>query len=750
MIQFKQAQASQSAQVKWTWPIQVGRYDRREWLTSSEYQELKRISERRQAGKHKWLKQTHKTLSRLLQPIHDVFEVIQASAQGRFNATRVILQETFTRQLPLWAWKREDWIEILQSNAVVFARFYKVSQETRQCVLALSYLLTDLQFIRPAGSRYDAVGFAGKVFGKPIVGGAIQEVSAVISEIGYGDYRTYNHLPKALCEVLLLNRSPYLTDLTFETLEKARQEELPPYLKTALVTLSTALVGLKILNETLSPHIKKNLSNLQNATEGVNPEWLAWCVKWQKTSTLAPGTRKNHFYILLKVGRWLTQTFPQITTPNQWTREIAVELVATVDRMKIGEWINAGKHLSPQIGKPMAAKTKDQILATFRCFFKDCQEWEWISVRFNPQRCFATPRSTRALIAPNPRIIQDDIWAKLLWAGLNLSSADLPKNSMSGELWYPFEMVRALTIVWLFSGLRSDEIARLRIGCIRWQNTIHEPSAVCLLEVPTNKTGTAFTKPVDKMVGEAIDGWEKMRPPQPLEVDLKTGEQVSFLFTYRGKQLGKTYLNDSLIPCLCEKAGVPQVDVRGTITSHRARSTIATQLFNAKEPMSLFELQAWLGHRDPSSTQHYAKITPTKLVQSYAKAGYFERNLRTIEVLIDQEAVRTGNVAQGDAWKFYDLGHGYCSYDFFDQCPHRMACAKCSFYVPKESSAAQLLEAKSNLLRMRQDIPLSDDEIAAVEDGLRAIENLCVKLADVPTPDVPPQRLIQLGRTPQK
>ena len=51
-------------------------------------------------------------------------------------------------------------------------------------------------------------------------------------------------------------------------------------------------------------------------------------------------------------------------------------------------------------------------------------------------------------------------------------------------------------------------------------------------------------------------------------------------------------------------------------------------------------------------------------------------------------------------WQFYDLGHGYCSYSFFEQCPHRMACARCDFYLPKHSGKAQLLEAKDNLQRM--------------------------------------------------
>jgi hypothetical protein len=44
--------------------------------------------------------------------------------------------------------------------------------------------------------------------------------------------------------------------------------------------------------------------------------------------------------------------------------------------------------------------------------------------------------------------------------------------------------------------------------------------------------------------------------------------------------------------------------------------------------MTLFELQAWLGHRSLQATQHYAKITPTKLAKAYRDAGYFARNVR--------------------------------------------------------------------------------------------------------------------------
>jgi hypothetical protein len=121
------------------------------------------------------------------------------------------------------------------------------------------------------------------------------------------------------------------------------------------------------------------------------------------------------------------------------------------------------------------------------------------------------------------------------------------------------------------------------------------------------------------------------------------------------------------------------------------------------------------------------------------RAGYFQRNLRTVEVLVDRDVVRNGTAVSREPWRFYDLGHGFCTYDFFDQCPHRMACAKCAFYVPKESTRAQALEAKVNLVRMLQEIPLLNEERAAVEDGVAAMTKLANGLRDVATPD---------GRTP--
>jgi hypothetical protein len=103
-------------------------------------------------------------------------------------------------------------------------------------------------------------------------------------------------------------------------------------------------------------------------------------------------------------------------------------------------------------------------------------------------------------------------------------------------------------------------------------------------------------------------------------------------------------------------------------------------------------------------------------------------------VLIDQAAILSGAAATGQPWRYFDLGHGWCSYEFFEQCAHRMACARCPFYVPKNSTLEQLLEGKASLIRMRQEIPLTDDEVAAVEEGTALFDDLIARLRVVPTP----------------
>jgi hypothetical protein len=61
------------------------------------------------------------------------------------------------------------------------------------------------------------------------------------------------------------------------------------------------------------------------------------------------------------------------------------------------------------------------------------------------------------------------------------------------------------------------------------------------------------------------------------------------------------------------------------------------------------------------------------------------------------------------------------------------------------NAAALFLEGKKNLLRLQQDIPLTEAEANAVEDGVNAFAKLLAQLTDVPTPAGPTPRQLQSG-----
>jgi len=738
----------------WKWPLSPSDYNRAADLTQKEREHIGRLVTRFAAGGRGWHKAARPALARLLLPLHDTLDHLGATVTETRNRTVrttvicLLIRAMHRHNCSFWTFNHDQWIEILGSDYYAYVAQHGVTANARQQLIAVAFLLCGFDRLGALG-RLAFHALAEKVFGADIVNPAISDMEADLRHWGYTEKGNITGLRAALALAMMTHRSPRIEDLRRETLVGLYNEATAKITRRGLVILSYALVRRGLISEALGREgqtLQAERLDHRRATDGVPAQWLQWCDRWFATSTLQPSSRTGTVYRLFQAGRWMARERPNVLGPADWDRETAAAFVAAVDRATIGGWSTPAGPIRDRIGEPFAPASKEAMLRSMRTFLADCHEWGWVTIRLQPAQALATPRAIRSLIGPDPRVIGDDVWAKLIWAGLNLDEGDVSQafrpHSDGTRTFYPIALVRALAVVWLFTGLRRNEILRLPVGCIRWQVAPDEhsngagqkSSKICMLDVPVNKTGTAFTKPVDEVVGTLVNAWETVRPPQPRQVDKKTGKRVAFLFSYRGRPVGNNYINANLIPMLCKKAGVPAEDARGAITSHRARSTIATQLYNAKEPLSLTELQEWLGHRSPEATRHYAKISPTKLAKAYEGAGYFARNLRAVEVLIDQDAVRAGK-ANDEPWKHYDLGHGYCSYDFFDQCRHRMACAKCSFYVPKESSRAQLLEGKANLLRLRQEIPLSDDEIRAVDDGIDAHTALVAKLADVATPD---------------
>ena len=736
----------------WVAGLSAERYDRAAALSAREQRALRALPH----GRGRWPREVAPGLARLTWPIEDVLTFVAPRAQwwGRAPARGALLVGMRREGQAFWGFDRACWLRTLQ----------RTDPDVRQLVIAVAYLLCGQRDLHTGFPGFKRGLFARRVFGAAAVDASVARVQAHLDGLGHAATLARPSMQSALYELMLRAGSPLLEDLVLDDgqlLCELHAGERSNPRRYGLEQVARTLTDLGVLDGVpfaAQPTREEWLARSHAGQREVPAQWLDWVARWFLNSTLTRGSREAAYYTLIKAGRWLGREHPDRADPRSWTRELAAAWIAAVDQMRVGDFSYAPNTRAFRARRdgPLAPRTKAQQISYLGTFFFDLQEWEWIERRFDPRRAFALPRSVQALIGPDPRVIADDAWAKLLWAGLNLSSTDLPIHATTrGAPWYPLELVQAVTLLWLFGGLRVDEILRLRVGAIRWQHDHLEPAengsagAVCLLDVPTNKTATAFTKPVDQTVGEAIELWQQLRPTQPKFLDEKTGERVDLLFAWRGARIGKAYINRSVIPILCAKAGVPRSDVRGAITSHRARATIASQLYNAKDPMSLFELQAWLGHRSPHSTQHYARITPTTLARAYTDAGYFARNLRAIEVLLDRDAITTGDPSRGEPFEYYDLGHGYCSYSFFEQCPHRMACARCDFYLPKSSTEAQLLEAKTGLQRMLVEIPLTDSERAAVEDDNDAIARLIDVLHDVPTPAGPTPRQLEQTNQPE-
>lgn len=596
-------------------------------------------------------------------------------------------------------------------------------------------MLAELDGVEALRRVRHPAALAERAFGSPPVAATVARVRGILVGWGYdGKPESTVLFRNALCRALVVARSARLEDVTRAHIDALLEMPDRCDLHRSLALLARVLRSLGIIDAALDRIRDRGYRPLGEDGNGVPPTRLAWCRRWREHSTLR--SADSRYWCLLKAGRWLAEKHPEVEGPEGWTAELAAEYVAAVDGMRTGDYNGGGwTRANPGLaGKPLRPSSKANELGAMRGFFQDCQEWGWIPVRFNPLRCLRTPRSVRAQLGPDPRVIDPAIWARLVRAGLELEAADFgPRHQ------YPIEMDRALAAIWVTTGLRSDEVARLRVGCVRWQGRdaavpgtgdVLPKDAVCLLDVPVNKTSAAFTKPVPPVVGSRIGEWERARPPeQNPQLDPKTGETVRFLFSVRNNRVPNSYVNEVFIPALRRRAGVPERDARGRITSHRARATIASQLYNAPDPWTLPELQAFLGHTDPKSTQYYAKVDPTKLAKRYADTGYLEANQALVEVLLDADALAAGRGAEA---LYYELGHGLCKNPNWSRCPYRMACVRCEFYVPGER--AQYIRARQGIRRMLETIPLTDEEKRVAEGDEEALGELLGRNAGMPAP----------------
>lgn len=655
----------------------------------------------------------------LVRPLFDIARHSGCSLEVTELTIREVLAEMVRSNQPCWCWSEEIWQILCQKRHL-----------SSPLLTAFAFHLAGVPV--PLYSRRHPALYARAVFGHNIFQQELNRLLEVLVALGYSRYVQEKFLSAVLGMLMLENGDPRLESFTEELLKRGQRYRTEGIAR-AVGKVSRGLTAMGILPQPL--RMRGYTGWKEKNTDGIAPEWVQWCQRWRETSVMRPRTRETNYSFILRIGLWLARGYPDIREPADWTISTCASFIAALARLNVDE-LTLGpeekRRISPRSGQPLMSNSRVSFLYALRRFFVDYELWGWGRLKLNPYRHLATPDTPAFHRGVNPRVIDDPVWLKLIWASLNLQ----PEDMLSG-IHYPFSMHQAMAVIWTHAGLRQNEILRLAMGCVHEQTddiiqedgNIIPAGTLCYLDVPAGKTSKAFVKPVAGVVKKYVDLWLLERPPEqaPLS-DERTGENVSYLFQFRGRLAGSTLLNRTIIPVLCARAGVPCEDSRGQITSHRGRASAVTALASVPQGMTLHELMEWSGHRSPGSTLHYIRIRPTRLAASFVKA---DKISHMISVLIDHDSQAMTDTGPA---LYYDLGNLYCTNPFWSSCPHRMACIGCDFSLPKSSSQAQALESKASIHRYLEEVPLTQDEKAIAEGDIDRLTAFIKKMADQPPP----------------
>jgi len=138
---------------------------------------------------------------------------------------------------------------------------------------------------------------------------------------------------------------------------------------------------------------------------------------------------------------------------------------------------------------------------------------------WDPHEVLGTPENIKRQIVHNPRTLDPARWQKLTWAAATVSAQDL---SAYGGVMYPLAFYRAVALVWVTGARRSDEIRRLKVGCVsrEWApemrdedgNQVEPEGHFAYLRIPVNKKRGEFWIPIPTYTADAIEMWEQLRP----------------------------------------------------------------------------------------------------------------------------------------------------------------------------------------------------------------------------------------------
>src|SRR6266566_2426429 len=408
-------------------------------------------------------------LTRLSQPFTDIFHLrYQGRMEARCTGVHLMMYREMARHGKMfWNWSPNEWTETLCPQARVFATQHGLGASGRNVIMDAAYLLVGISDLRLVGHEWFIIEAANTYFGTELIAQQCKKVIDALSGKGYQESPENVHqLRQYLCMLFVLNRSPYLEDLSEACLASMASGG-----KTKRKTQGKITLGLQHLG-ILPPASKQPIvATIPLDREGIDQEWYSWCLAWfHQAVDLTPTIRTQYMYHLFAVGRWLSTHFPDIRTPEQWTEELALHFRSDLCSWTQGQY--GGREGQRRLrtkgtfGQPLQAAGLVPYLVAVKHFFSALIRQPHaignaparrIRLDFNPQEIFTAPdHIKKALEVASPRDIDLQVWAKLTIAAATLAQSDLPPNTK-----YSLTFYRALALIWITSARRPNEICTL-------------------------------------------------------------------------------------------------------------------------------------------------------------------------------------------------------------------------------------------------------------------------------------------------
>ncbi|GAA3707573.1 hypothetical protein GCM10022204_26870 [Microlunatus aurantiacus] len=298
-----------------------------------------------------------------------------------------------------------------------------------------------------------------------------------------------------------------------------------------------------------------------------------------------PQTVRHARDALRRLVTWMAQAHPEMTSLADLHREHAEAFL---------RWL--GTRTNQQTGAPLSVSYRRSVVTLITRFVTETAAWNWDDV---PARVLFTRADIPKINKPLPRFIPDHELAALMTAVDQLTN--------------PFQ--RAALIVARWSGARRDEIRRLAVDCLDTY-----PDGHPRLRIPVGKGYTERSIPLHPQAANALQPLIDLARQQRSRrrYDSSAGREVQHIFMMRGKLLSKSLLFDMALAEACTAAGLVDSAGKATITAHRFRHTIGTQL--AEGGARIQTIMAVLGHTTPNMSIIYATLSDPTVKQQYHDA----------------------------------------------------------------------------------------------------------------------------------